>query len=64
MSRREPLYAIVWTDEGLEVVPAEEVARRVSLLKRRHADAVLEKLVADTVEVTVRQAFGPAGHRA
>lgn len=59
MPRREPLFAIVWTDTGLDVVPAVEVTRRASLLKKRHAESILEKLTADTVEVSVREAFGP-----
>ena len=56
---REPLYAIVYTGDGLAVVPAHEATRRVCLLKRRHADAILEKLTADTAETTVRESFGP-----
>jgi len=57
--KREPLFAIVWTETGLEMVPATEVPRRASLLKKRHAESILEKLTADTVEVSVREAFGP-----
>jgi len=56
---REPLFAIVWTDTGLDVVPAAEVPRRAALLKKRHADAILEKLQCDTVEVRIREDFGP-----
>lgn len=56
---REPLFAIVYTADGLAVVPSAEVPRRAALLKRKHADAILEKLTADTVEVSVREAFGP-----
>lgn len=59
MKTREPLYAIVWTATGLAVVPAVEVTRRASLLKKHHADAILEKLTADTVTVSVREDFGP-----
>ena len=59
MKTREPLFAIVWTDTGLDVVPAAEVPRRAALLKKRHADAILEKLTADTVEVRIREDFGP-----
>lgn len=55
---REPLYAIVYTADGLAVVPAIEVPRRASLLKKRHAEAILEKLTADPVGVVVRE-FGP-----
>lgn len=59
MKSREPLFAIVWTETGLEMVPATEVPCRASLLKKRHAESILEKLTADTVEVSVREAFGP-----
>lgn len=59
MSKREPLYAILWTDAGLDVVPAAEVPRRASLLKRKHAESIVEKLTADTVTVNVRESFGP-----
>ena len=52
-------HMIVVTDAGLEVVPAVEVPRRVKLLTREHAERLLAKLTADTVEVTVREAFGP-----
>ena len=57
--KREPLFAIVWTSTGLEVVPAVEMPRRTALLKKRHAEAILEKLTADTVTVDVSEAFGP-----
>lgn len=56
---REPLYAIVYTADGLAVVPSVEVTRRASLLKRKHADQLLAALTKDPVEVTVREAFGP-----
>ena len=32
-------------------------------MKRDSAEGFLEKLTADPVEVTVREAFGPEGHR-
>lgn len=51
--------AIVVTEGGLEVVGAAEVPRRTRLMTREHADQLLENLTADTVEATVREAFGP-----
>jgi hypothetical protein len=56
---REPLYAIVYTADGLEIVEAAAVSRRVSLMKRKHAEAVLVKLQADGIDHHVREAFGP-----
>lgn len=44
---REPLYAIVYTGNRLELVPAAEAPRRVALLKRQHAEDVLAKYQAD-----------------
>lgn len=47
---REPLYAIVYTGDRLELVPAAEAPRRVALLKRQHAEHVLAKYQADQIE--------------
>ena len=55
MSRAPVDCAIVYTERGLEIVTAPEVPRRASLMKRRHAEAVLEKLLADPVA----REFGP-----
>lgn len=63
MSRHPRLdSAIVLTENGLEVVGAAEVPRRTKLMTREHAEQLLEKLLSDpppSVEVTVREAFGP-----
>ena len=59
---REPLYGIVHTADGLAVVPAAEVPRRTALMKRKHADEVLIKYLADTTD-SVEIDFGP-GDRA
>ena len=59
---REPLFGIVHTADGLAVVPAAEVPRRTALMKRKHADEVLIKYLADTTDA-VEIDFGP-GDRA
>ena len=59
---REPLFGIVHTADGLAVVPAAEVPRRTALMKRKHAEEVLVKYLADTAEA-VEIDFGP-GDRA
>lgn len=60
MSRHPRLdSAIVVTELGLEVVGAAEVPRRTKLMTREHAEQLLEKLTADTVEVQISEDFGP-----
>jgi hypothetical protein len=56
--KREPLYGIAWTDTGLDVIPAAELARRTSLLKKKHAESILSALTKDPVAVVIRE-FGP-----
>lgn len=56
---REPLFCIVYTGDGLAVVPAHEATRRVQLMKRKHAEEILVKLLADGVEDRVLIDFGP-----
>ena len=63
---REPLFGIVHTADGLAVVPAAEVPRRTALMKRKHADELLVKYLADPAPLpadAVEIDFGP-GDRA
>ena len=63
MSRERIDSAIVVTEVGLEIVPAAEVPRRTKLYSRKSAERLLSALTKDPIEVVLREAFGPEGHR-
>lgn len=56
MSRERVDSAIILTDNGLEVVPAAEVPRRVKLGKRVHMAKTLAELLAGSGGLTAHHA--------
>lgn len=51
--------ALVYSEGRLQVVPAAELARRVTLLPREEADRLLASFSGAVTDRATAQAFGP-----
>lgn len=58
MSAR-PDWTVIWDGEAFVALPLVQASLRLKAMRRKHAEAVAEKLNADEITADVAERFGP-----